>query len=649
MKKIVIMFVILFNINIMYFNKSLEASMNEGFNDDRIETPLESFDIDTRDLVVYNKDGIYRTAFLFEGVTDSYMIYDNLTSEVLMYCYDSHSPWKINNSPYQKTGYLYLTNNLFAYVNLEDSELHESGEIFIINDNIDIYVDKTVLEYWNDDIVFPEEIDFSNLLENNVADSYVINDSYYFEMLNKNLAMNINNSCQYVAMNMLLSYYDIFYDDNLVSDDYMINSNVINRHNFDKSIDSPGGGELLDTYLKELSQEFEYENTNASLYLDLIELYMDSFYESCNYQQEVFDIILVNDLTLAIGNTNTSDYVDIRDVINLNYPVFLGCCPFYYYENDLNEWNEDAPMGHAFIVYGYYLMNIPAHEFSQTLYFLTNMGFKDENGDYKYTKNLIKHDFNAAPEGFTLIPNNNFSHNCSDSYITKYNDCVFGICPCDKNISDYEFYNKYGIVEVVDQKEMYYCKLHDGQHLIYEGSHSHNLEEIYLDEQSHLLMCTTNGCDFNELQLHQYEHTKNMNNHYDICVCGNIVNYDYTYSHYIDINGKHFEVCEDCGLSTETIFTESVFAISEHFHQYYCEECSNYIIQPHKLSFSCVNNDTHIRYCLYCDYFETTFHDAWGTPLEIYWNQEEQYYDVYCILCGLHYIIEKDDLEYEDN
>ena len=68
-----------------------------------------------------------------------------------------------------------------------------------------------------------------------------------------------------------------------------------------------------------------------------------------------------------------------------------------------------------------------------------------------------------------------------------------------------------------------------------------------------------------------------------------------------------------------------------------CSSCDIVIIEEHKLIYEEVDDDKHIRRCIYCDYYEITFHDSWGNVLEYYWNPDKNYYDVYCILCGNHH------------
>lgn len=63
--------------------------------------------------------------------------------------------------------------------------------------------------------------------------------SYYFYNLDENFGNNLVGSCGYVAMAMLLSYYDTYWDDNMIEDRFDENENLIN-YNLSNTTSSPG-------------------------------------------------------------------------------------------------------------------------------------------------------------------------------------------------------------------------------------------------------------------------------------------------------------------------------------------------------------------------------------------------------------------------
>ena len=48
---------------------------------------------------------------------------------------------------------------------------------------------------------------------------------YYFANLGNHIEENVVGTCGYIALGMLLTYYDTYWDDSLVSDSYIVNEN----------------------------------------------------------------------------------------------------------------------------------------------------------------------------------------------------------------------------------------------------------------------------------------------------------------------------------------------------------------------------------------------------------------------------------------
>ena len=74
------------------------------------------------------------------------------------------------------------------------------------------------------------------------VDNIFLNDYYaptYFKNLRTNFGYNTKNSCGYVATAMLLSFWDTYWDDNIISENYDANS-LLTSDCFDFSADSPG-------------------------------------------------------------------------------------------------------------------------------------------------------------------------------------------------------------------------------------------------------------------------------------------------------------------------------------------------------------------------------------------------------------------------
>lgn len=97
----------------------------------------------------------------------------------------------------------------------------------------------------------------------NTPTAYATNTTYntyleaYFENLTENFGYNYKGSCGYIALGMILSYYDNYFTDDVISERYDVRSeglgtNMINRHN------SPGV--MNDNFLYDEIENDEIEN-----------------------------------------------------------------------------------------------------------------------------------------------------------------------------------------------------------------------------------------------------------------------------------------------------------------------------------------------------------------------------------------------------
>lgn len=114
--------------------------------------------------------------------------------------------------------------------------------------------------------------------------------TYYFSNLTSNFGYNAKGSCGYIALGMLLSYFDTYWDDNIISDEYDAISEAT-RNQIMTEAPSPG---IRNDYhlLSSLwpSNEFYYENvvkkySNEYFHLKLIQMGQEQFnyYNSDEY------------------------------------------------------------------------------------------------------------------------------------------------------------------------------------------------------------------------------------------------------------------------------------------------------------------------------------------------------------------------------
>ena len=197
--------------------------------------------------------------------------------------------------------------------------------------------------------------------------SYVPGD-YFFRNMTTNFGHNTSslypNSCGYVAIGILLSYYDAFYNDNIINDYYDKESvedfyyySDINTEDYDTS---PGIDDDFHYYLINLGRGMGF--TASDKYnIDWTEI--DDFIEE--YFDDLDMSVTVN--TADVLYPNKTQY--IKDAIDDGYPVIVG---IYGIDNDVSS----SYLDHSVVAYGYNGNDIKAH-----------YGWHNYSNLYEYTIN----------------------------------------------------------------------------------------------------------------------------------------------------------------------------------------------------------------------------------------------------------------------
>lgn len=102
---------------------------------------------------------------------------------------------------------------------------------------------------------------------------------YYFSNLKHNYGYNVKGSCTYIAFNMLLSFYDTYWDDSYIPENYDMNT-ILPSNNFDinviDSVESPATyGEEYSLVSGKTTQEYYNiveQYSNFYHHLKLIEI-----------------------------------------------------------------------------------------------------------------------------------------------------------------------------------------------------------------------------------------------------------------------------------------------------------------------------------------------------------------------------------------
>lgn len=103
--------------------------------------------------------------------------------------------------------------------------------------------------------------------------------SRYFFNLKDNFGYNRDGSCGYVSTAMLLNYWDTYWDDNIVPEDYEVRT-IANGSNIDYSLASPGGRrEASSLFARGLTKEEYYnnvvENSDTYFHFHMIKIGID--------------------------------------------------------------------------------------------------------------------------------------------------------------------------------------------------------------------------------------------------------------------------------------------------------------------------------------------------------------------------------------
>ena len=125
--------------------------------------------------------------------------------------------------------------------------------------------------------VSAKEVPTVDILEQTVANNentvYLQNhfSSHYFSKLTSNYGNNIKDSCGYVAIGMLMSFYDTYWDDNIIPEQYDANSRISDSTlNLDFPY-SPG-------IKRDDSTIGVFSFTSDERYVEIINEYKDEYY-----------------------------------------------------------------------------------------------------------------------------------------------------------------------------------------------------------------------------------------------------------------------------------------------------------------------------------------------------------------------------------
>lgn len=348
---------------------------------------------------VYTLEGEARyICFEFDN---SYLIYDKADDEIDEYLF-TISPYE----GYEEYLCVYAENsNYFKHGYVDDKS--------IFNLDMGIYLDSLLIEKSIDN----NTEDGQYLVFDDYGKDVVkIDNSYYFENLNHYHGSNTEGTCAIVAIQILMGYYDTFYNDNVIPEMYddIATSYKDNIATFTQSPGSVHGfHDKLIAFASERGITDDGVGMNISQEKDLTINYLQS-------QNIEFDFKWIE------GNwadtTSNAAANHIREAIDNNNPVFVGAA------------------GHATVAYAY-----------DSNYVYVHSGWGDVRKTPWSTVSTDFWDFWGGPHTVE-IQNIKSEHYHSDNYysslLNKY------LCPCgmtyyktEVSPSDYGFEEQYFFYE----------------------------------------------------------------------------------------------------------------------------------------------------------------------------------------------------------
>ena len=478
---------------------------------------------------------------------------------------------------------------------------------------------------------------------------------HYFENLGNSIPDNCHASCAYVAMGMLLSFYDIYWSDSFITDNDYLNTNGA-KNVVSRAFPNGTPGLLLENDdLSESEKEnvLEYKTFVQNKAEDYFHMYLlslgmnmgisDITDETCTYEITFYDQAMILDKYFdSIFGEN--DYYGADENCSANLPLTIH----YMYEIDpgqnresiLNKIREEVDKGNPVIYRGDRLKSTSTSNISgnsdnnsekvghvMIAYhaesdgdILLHTGHIKEN-ESEITTTVEKTEYNLNIGVFWIEINTDIlEHVCSNYYTYNNLETAIDVCSCVayKYVHPAHSHINLKLEQYDSNQHKYKCswgceikKDHDTVHQIDGDYHSFVCECGYSYEepfsisyqQSNDSHVVTYECGSNYDKSHSFMHSSLSDTYHNkICKCG----YSYKEDHDFEYNTKpvlrfqHSKSCKKCTYSTMEAHALECHQTSDEKHAFICE-CGYSYEEEHSLSWwqRSVANHTFICECGY--------------------------------------------------
>lgn len=335
----------------------------------------------------------------------------------------------------------------------------------------------------------------SNNLEN--EEKYYNNDKfnfYYFKNLNDNVIKNNNGNCGYTAISMLLSFYDTYWNDNVISSSYESSYAYLNN--------------------------FEDESSNYKIYnspgiSDNINLKIPSGTSS-----EQRNVLIHEFINKAIANKNSSLFG-----LLLSYSY-----DFKWFQED--DFLKDFPTTYDNLVY---MLN---RYINDNDYLANKISVKSNNvsniNSYSKIRNEV---INEVQKGNPVIVAGN-SHAMVAYYYDEINDIIYGHMGWGY---DSTFYNIDDYVNTSDNSGIYYYAYLNISNL----KHEHSKKYLIIQKSKIYCSCSL----YSHIHNYAYKIIDTLS-HEKHCICLDAsINENHIFSSTYKVGINEYAVCKYCNYS----------------------------------------------------------------------------------------------------
>lgn len=439
---------------------------------------------------------------------------------------------------------------------------------------------------------------------------------HYFEELQGNIPENCHGSCGYISMAMLLSFYDIYWNDEFVNEEYTTDNGAKSGSWRDFPIGAPGlkleSEELTDSEREDETLYRQFIQTYAKDYLHMYLLSLGTEMNLCNesnntgsFETTFRDMAIILDryFDFVFGD---ADYYEENEDYDSNLPLTIH----YIYEFDsgqnrqsvLEKIKEQVNSGNPVIYRGDKLKTSNTNDSSEfkgsnkvghcmIAYHAENDGnILLHTGHVENPETTInKTEYNLNIGVLWIEINEDvLSHVCSQNYEYNNSGNYIKVCSCIayKYVHPEHDHKDVRLTPLNSAKHIYKCiygceieKDHNLIHKSDDGYHSLVCECGYSREE-HYTTIYQEAKDFHIIIYEcesSYERSHNITysqssdtRHECMCECGYSFNENHIYEYTMLIGSRHLKKCR-CGYSIEESHEYEYQQISNQNHSIVCK------------------------------------------------------------------------------